>query len=108
MSAITDSARGEDCQIRISGVCNFDRATTVWAHANGSAAGKGIGMKSPDLLGAYGCFACHQCVDGQRPPPMGWTRDDVRLAFWQGHARSILKLIEKGIVVLQRGKVLVA
>ncbi len=108
MSSITASARDEDCQIRIPGVCNFDRATTVWAHANGSAAGKGMWMKAPDLLGAYSCFACHQTVDGQRQLPLGTTRDDVRLMFWQGHARSILKLIEKGIVVLQRGKVLVA
>ena len=107
MSTITQSARGEQCQIRIPG-CNGNPETVVWAHANGSAAGKGMWMKSNDLLGAYGCYACHQVVDGQRPLPAGWTRDDVRLAFWQGHARSILKLIEKGIIVLQRGKVLVA
>lgn len=107
MSNITESARGEDCLIRIPG-CSFNKEQTVWCHANGSAAGKGMWLKSNDLLGAYGCYPCHQTVDGQRPPPHGWTRDDVRLAFWEGHARSILKLIEKGIVVLQRGKVLVA
>ena len=52
MSAITNSARGMACQVRMPGVCNFDPATTVWCHANGSAAGKGIGQKSHDLLGA--------------------------------------------------------
>lgn len=107
MSAITESARDEDCTIRMPGVCNFDRSTTVWAHANGSAAGKGMWMKSNDLLGAYACYACHQVVDGHVKPPIGTTRDDARLMFWQGHARSLLKLIEKGIVVMQRGKAVV-
>lgn len=105
MSTITESARDEDCTIRLPMLCNFDKATTVWAHANGSAPGKGIGMKSHDLLGAYACSCCHDVYD--RRVPVEMLRTDVELAFWQGHARSVLKLIEKGIVVLQRGKVLV-
>jgi len=94
---ITESARGEQCQIRIPGRCSHDKEQTVWAHANGSAAGKGMWQKSPDLLGTYACYPCHQTVDGQRPPPHGMTRDDVRLAFWEGHARSLVILIEKGL-----------
>lgn len=108
MSSITDSARDEMCQIRIPAWCNANRETTVWCHGNGSAAGKGIGMKSNDLIGAYGCSNCHDIYDRRRPTPQGMTREDVELCFWEGHARSILKLIEKGIVVLQRGKVLVS
>lgn len=57
MSKITESARMEFCTLRIKHICNFNVETTVWAHANGSAAGKGIGMKSHDLLGAYACSA---------------------------------------------------
>lgn len=106
MSTITESARGEACQIRLPMVCNFDKATTVWCHGNGSAAGKGIGMKSPDILGAYGCSSCHAVVDRLVPLPVHLTRDLVKLAYWEGHARSVQLLIEKGIVVLQRGKVL--
>lgn len=109
MSTITESARGEECQIRLIGICNRDPATTVWCHANGSAAGKGIGMKSHDLLGAYGCSACHDAYDRRqfmtaRP---NYSREQVELSFWQGHARSVLLLIEKGIVAMQRGKALV-
>lgn len=94
--AITKSARGEDCQIRLPGVCNFNPETTVWAHANGSAAGKGIGMKSESLLGTYACSACHDVVDGRTRV----SRSDpaVKLAFWEGHARSLRILIEKGIL----------
>jgi hypothetical protein len=77
----------------------------VWCHANGSAAGKGIGMKSHDLLGAYGCSACHDVLDRRVPTDM--PRVEVELAFWEGHARSLILLIERGIIVVHRGKALV-
>lgn len=102
---ITQSAKGQECQIRIPHGLHHDPETVVWCHANGSAAGKGIGMKSASMLGAYGCFHCHDIVDGRRKPPLEWTRDDVRLAFWEGHARSICILIERGIITMERGKV---
>ena len=105
MSKITESARGEQCQIRFIGICNHNPETTVWAHANGSAAGKGIGMKSPDILGSYACSACHDVVDRRVPTPKGMTRDEVMLGFWQGHARSVCILIERGIITMERGKV---
>ena len=77
-------------------------------HANGSAAGKGLGMKSPDILRAYGCSACHAVVDRMVPLPKHLTRDDVRLMFYEGHARTVLRLIEKGLIEMERGKVKVA
>jgi hypothetical protein len=98
MSAITESARGEDCQMRFWGVCNGRCETVVWMHANGSAAGKGIGMKSIDDLGAYGCSDCHDLYDRRRKVPEGYTRQDVELAFHQAHQRSYLILKEKGLV----------
>jgi len=110
VSTITNSARGEYCTIRFPGVCRHSTESVVWCHAIGSAAGKGVGMKSHDLLGAYGCHACHDLYDGRR------YRNDqgeivarvfIELAFWEGHARSLLKLIEKGIVVFERGKAVV-
>lgn len=108
MSKITESARDEACQIRIPGICNHRPETTVFCHANGSAAGKGIGMKSNSLLGAYGCSDCHDVVDGRRSPPTGLTRDDVRLMFWEGHARTFCILIAKGLIVQVAGKMEVA
>ena len=95
VSKITESARGRECQIRIPGRCNGDPATVVLCHANGSAAGKGIGMKSPDMLGAYGCSACHDCYDGRSSVPYGKTKDDIKLMFLEGHARSLRILIEE-------------
>lgn len=106
VSKIRESARGEQCQIRIPGVCNGNPETVVWCHANGSAAGKGIGMKSHDILGAYGCSSCHDAYD--RRSKSEWARWEVELDFWEGHARSVVLLIEKGLIVLDRGKTKVA
>lgn len=98
MSRIRQSARGEECQVRMPFVCNGNPETTVLAHANGSAAGKGIGMKSIDELSAYACSACHDVIDRRRKPPPGWTMTDVKLAFWEGHARTYQILKRKGLV----------
>ena len=95
MSRITESARGEQCQIRIPGICTHDPAQTVWAHANGSASGKGIGMKSIDELGAYACSACHDAYDRRK---IVAPHSEVELMFWQGHARSLIILKKKGLI----------
>ena len=106
MSKITESARDEMCTVRLPGICNFDRKTTVWAHGNGSAAGRGMWMKAHDLLGAYACSCCHDVYDRRKPTAM--PRVEVELAFWEGHARSLVILIEKGLVALHRGVMRVA
>jgi Protein of unknown function (DUF1364) len=98
MSKITESARDQECTMRIPGICNFDRATTVWAHANGNSAGKGFGLKSPDSLGCYACSSCHDLYDRRVPKPKGMRREDIELAFHHGHQRSYQILLEKGLV----------
>ena len=100
MSAITKSAKGQPCSVRIPGICLYGSDTVVWAHANGSAAGKGIGMKSHDLLGAYACRACHDAYDGRgmKARNVAWTKDEIALMFAQGHARSLLILLKAGLV----------
>lgn len=104
MSKITQSARNQMCAVRLP-VCNWNPETTVWSHYNGLAGGKGVGLKVNDLLGAYACFNCHGVYDRQIPAPVGMTRDEIELAWWQGHARSICILIELGIITTERGKV---
>ena len=98
MSKITDSARNEDCQVRIPFGCNFNPETTVWAHPN--KPGKPKGGKLPDELGAYACSNCHGIYDRQLPipPESHMTRPDVENAFWEGHARSYIILKRKGLV----------
>lgn len=91
---ITKSAQGQDCQVRIPGVCNHNPETTVLAHLNGG----GMGMKAPDWQGAYCCSACHSWLDG------GWTNDDCATrrirdnAHYEAVFRTQALLIEQGLL----------
>lgn len=64
------SASGQPCTACFPGICNGDDATTVWAHLNGHAFGKGGWIKAHDMLGFHACYACHSYYDvghGTRP-----------------------------------------
>ncbi len=101
MSKITESARGEQCLIRIPGVCNRDDTTTVACH---EPSGSGIGLKWPDSEVAYGCSACHDEIDGRTTyKPNGrvlYSQEDIMLAFYQGARRTRQKLIDKDLLRL--------
>lgn len=96
--AIRDSARNEECTVRISGACTFDPATTIWSHAPLGAAGKGGAIKALDLCGAYCCTACDAVIDRQRPLPAGVTRLQAEVDWFNGHMRSLVRLRQKGLV----------
>jgi hypothetical protein len=96
--AIRDSARSEECTVRIVGACTHDPATTIWSHAPLGAAGKGGAIKALDLCGAYCCTACDAVVDGQRPLPPGASRASVLADWFMGHMRSLVRLRQKGLV----------
>lgn len=97
MSRIRESARGEECLVRIPG-CPGRPDMTIWSHYRGSAGGKGMGLKSKDHCGAYACTYCDAVYDGQRKPPPGWSSADVKLAWLEGHIRSLVRLTEKGVI----------
>ena len=56
--AIRQAANGEACT-----VCGKNDGTTVFCHLNESWAGKGIGQKSDDIAGFFGCDVCHLDYD---------------------------------------------
>jgi len=92
---ITRSAKGEECQIRIPEICNFNPETTVLCHLNGG----GGGMKNPDWMASYGCSDCHDVVDGRR---ILTTNTDLILCyFYEGVMRTQKILIEKGLIVIK-------
>ncbi len=91
-TSITKSARGEECQVRIIGVCNGNPKTTVFAHLGGG----GMGMKSNDIHGAYCCSDCHDVVDNRAKT--SHSRAMVALDFFDGMVRTQLILIEKGLI----------
>lgn len=97
MSKIRQSARGKECQVRIVGVCNGRNDTVVWAHCNGLASGRGIGLKAKDLLGAYACSDCHDAYD-RRTIPEHVDYEQIQQDFYAGHIRSLVILIDDGII----------
>lgn len=98
---IKASARGEQCTVRLVGVCTFDPATTIWSHARWGAqlgeAGRGMSTKAIDLCGAYACSACDGAYDGQISVPH-LTRDQIDLDWSLGHFRSMGILARKGLL----------
>ncbi len=83
-------ARGQNCQIRLEGICNHNNETVVLAHFRLSGI-SGLGMKSPDIIGSWACSACHREVDSNKDPA-------VQLAFAHGVFRTINALIEDGVL----------
>jgi hypothetical protein len=98
MSAITKSANGEVCQVRYTGICTYDTATTIWSHCRHGAAGRGKAIKALDLAGAYACTACDSVYDGQTKRPEGMTREQADLDWYHGHVRSLVLLQQKGLI----------
>ena len=72
---LRDSARGQECTLRMFGVCNFNPEITVLAHI--ACGQKGMGLKSPDNMAVFACSACHDLLDGRRPGQLD-LRDVIR------------------------------
>lgn len=81
-------AEGRECQIRIAGVCNHNSKTVVLCHFRLIDI-SGLGLKSPDWLGAWGCSACHALVDSCKD-------DDVQIDFAKGVFRTQAILFKEG------------
>jgi len=94
MSKYTKSAKGQECQVRIPGICNHNSETVVFAHINGG----GMGMKQPDCEGAYCCSACHDVIDFRRI--YGWTPEQIKLAHHEGAMRTRKIMIDAGVLKL--------
>ncbi|MGJ7555908.1 nuclease domain-containing protein [Variovorax sp. RB3P1] len=56
-------ARGRPCLLRTT-VCSYDTTTTVAAHSNLLAHGKGRGRKADDCYSVWACARCHAWLDG--------------------------------------------
>lgn len=98
MTPIRKSAKGEACTLLIPGVCRNRTDTTVWAHSNRLADGKGTGHKADDEAGCYACFDCHSFLDGGWAAFRGWTYDLVQQFFEVARAKSRAILQRKGLI----------
>lgn len=69
--------------------------TTVAAHSNSQAHGRGFAYKSPDYYIAFLCMRCHDEVDGRAG---GMTLEEKRDKWLSAFVRTIAVLFEEGIV----------
>lgn len=83
---IRESARNEDCTLRVSSQCQ-DGETVVFCHLNTPF--KGVAIKSPDLFGVYGCYHCHVLLDSSKVD----YQDQQRALF-----ETQYKLYQKGLI----------
>lgn len=94
---ITGAARGQDCTLNIVGVCNHNPETTVFSHFPDES--HGMGRKSDDVSGGFGCGACHDVLDGRRP----WPEGEQAYEQWymrRSQTRTTRLLIQSGILKL--------
>ena len=86
-------ANGRDCQIR-SKKCNHNPETTVLCHPHKPSISGGMGLKAPDEIGAWGCSACHDWVDGRSDIADSRVERDV--VFYEGVFRTQIILKDEG------------
>ena len=95
MSKIRKSARGQQCQIRLVGICNHNPETVVLAHYR-MAGTCGMGMKPSDIQAAYACSRCHDASDGRLKTDL--SSDEIQTAFAEGVMRTQQILIKQGLL----------
>lgn len=91
---LRDSARGQECQIRIPGICNHDNETVVLAHLNGG----GMSTKHSDLFASFACSSCHDAIDGRIQTK--YFNDELDLMLLQGMVRTQQIWLDEGLVKL--------
>lgn len=83
------SAEGQACVL-----CG-SVGTTIAAHANSVALGKGTGIKAPDYYAVHLCQGCHDLYDGRQGKLTKQQKEEMwTLAF----IRTIARLFNQGIV----------
>ena len=95
MSKIRKSARGQQCQIRLPGLCNHNPETVVLAHYR-LAGTCGMGIKPNDIQAAYACSRCHDASDGRLKTDL--SPDEIQTAFAEGVMRTQQILIKQGLL----------
>ena len=96
------AAKGQQCTLKIPGVCVGGTETVVACHSPLGEDRKGA--KAPDFCVAWGCAACHDVLDRRKSFTFGnytpglITIEDQRYFFHRGLVSTLAMLFEKGIV----------
>ena len=94
MSKIRESARGQQCQVRLP-CCNHNPETVILAHIGGG----GMAAKQPDSEGAYCCSSCHDVLDGR--VKSGIDGRLLKLYHHEAAMRTRKMLVDQGLMILK-------
>lgn len=89
---LRQSARGQECLVRIPLHCNSNPETVILAHVGSNS---GMGMKSSDLEAAYCCSSCHDIIDF-RGNTHNFTRLEIKLMAKEGAERTRKMWVDNG------------
>ena len=90
---LRQSARGQECQVRLYQICRGRNDTVILAHLPGG----GIGGKGFDTAASFCCFECHDAIDGRVQTDL-YSKDQLTLAHLQGVMRTQSIWIKEGIL----------
>jgi hypothetical protein len=93
MSKLTESSRGEPCQLRLEGCFSgVENNTVVFCHLSGG----GMGKKMMDFQGFYGCFNCHSKYDAREPH--NYEKEWLELEGYRAMIRTQIRMVAKGLL----------
>lgn len=93
-------SKGQECTLRIPGVCNRDPSTVVPAHIRDRH--KGGATKASDISIANACSSCHAVFDGQAMYVGGEpiSQSDWHYYALRGLQETLEQRVEAGLLVL--------
>ncbi|MCF6442043.1 DUF1364 domain-containing protein [Pseudoalteromonas luteoviolacea] len=89
---LRNSAKGQECQVRIPGVCNGNPETVVLAHVG---KGSGMGQKCDDIHATFCCSACHDEIDRRTRKH---SLDFVEQCAYEGMVRTQCIWLEQDLI----------
>ena len=95
---ILDYAEGQECQVKLYNVCNYDSMTVVACHLSEHAFGHGYSVKADDCCIAYCCSDCHDVIDGRVPTPDHLTSEEVKLRLYGACINTFRLLCRDGVL----------
>jgi len=90
---LRNSAKGQDCNVRIPGWCSFNPETTILAHVG---IGSGMGQKSDDIEATFCCSVCHDIID--RRMTTNFNSDEIKLMAKEGAERTRKHWLQVGLI----------
>ena len=88
-------ARGQECMVRLPGICNRNPETVVLAHVRNQWFSRG--SKPLDICGVWACMACHDCIDA-REKNSSLSRAELEAYVLDALCRQLHHYAKEGIV----------